>query len=61
MILSEAVGPLMAAGLLRRVGEIAPEVEEAIEEGDEAKAVARARGRPAPDSTVETEGPGPPD
>jgi hypothetical protein len=53
IILSEAVGPLMAAGLLRRVGEIAPEVEEAIEEGDEAKAVARARGRPAPDSTVE--------
>lgn len=45
VVFSELVGPLLAAGLLRRAGEIAPDVEEAIVEGDEAKAVARARGR----------------
>ena len=48
VVLSELVGPLMAAGLLRRAGEIAPDVEEAIQKGDNAEAVARARGRTGP-------------
>jgi hypothetical protein len=46
VVLSEAVGPLMATRLLRRAGEIAPAVEEALQRGDEARAVASARGRP---------------
>ena len=57
VVLSEAVGPLMAAGVLRRAGEIAPDVEEALQEGDEAKAVARARGRTSPPAPASPEPP----
>ena len=45
VVFSEAVGPLLVTQLLRRAGEIAPAVEEALAEGDEAKAVAEARSR----------------
>ena len=48
VVLSEMIGPPLVTRLLRRAGEIAPEVEEALADGDEARAVAEAKGRAPP-------------
>ncbi len=59
VVLSELGGPLFTTALLRRAGEISPRVEEAIEEGDDAKAEEAAKELPSepPPQSLEPEAP----
>ena len=54
VVLSELVGPFLTTRVLRRAGEISPRVEQALDEGDEARAQEEAiRHEPEPPSEGE--------